>query len=285
MEAIRIIRSVREMQKAANEMRESGQRIGLVPTMGSFHEGHVSLIRRARRISDRVVVSIFVNPKQFGPGEDFGSYPRDLEHDLSLVESAGADVVYVPSVEEMYPKGYASYVAVEKVADHLCGASRPGHFQGVATVVTKLFAAAKPHLAVFGQKDGQQAVVVRRIVEDLNLDVDILVSPTVREADGLAKSSRNAYLTVEEREAASVLFHALQEAKAMVERGERCAGVVIGAIRRLIAARRCAKLDYAEAVSWADMQPVEALSGSVMIALAVRFREARLIDNLVLPGI
>lgn len=285
MEAIRIIRSVREMQKAADEMRESGQRIGLVPTMGSFHEGHASLIRRARRISDCVVVSIFVNPKQFGPGEDFGSYPRDLEHDLSLVESAGADVVYAPSVEEMYPKGYASYVAVEKVADHLCGASRPGHFQGVATVVTKLFAAAKPHLAVFGQKDGQQAVVVRRIVEDLNLDVDILVSPTVREADGLAKSSRNAYLTAEEREAASVLFHALQEAKAMVERGERCAGVVIGAIRRLIAARCCAKLDYAEAVSRADMQPVEALSGSVMIALAVRFREARLIDNLVLPGI
>ncbi len=285
MDAIRIIRSVREMQKAADEMRESGQRIGLVPTMGSFHEGHVSLIRRARRVSDRVVVSIFVNPKQFGPGEDFGSYPRDLEHDLSLVESAGADVVYAPSVEEMYPKGYASYVAVEKVADHLCGASRPGHFQGVATVVTKLFAAVKPHLAVFGQKDGQQAQVVRRIVEDLNLDVDILVSPTVREADGLAKSSRNAYLTAEEREAASVLFHALQEAKDMVERGERCAGVVIGAIRRLIAARRCAKLDYAEAVSRADMQPVEALSGSVMIALAVRFREARLIDNLVLPGL
>ncbi len=277
---IEVIRSVSAMQTVADEMRRKGERIGLVPTMGFFHEGHLSLIRRARRASDRVVVSIFVNPRQFGPSEDFGSYPRDFERDLTLAQSAGGDLVYAPSAEAMYPKGYASYVTVEQVADPLCGRSRPGHFKGVTTVVTKLLTAVKPHLAVFGQKDGQQAAVVRRMVEDLNLDVEILVSPTVREADGLAKASRNVYLSRDARAEASVLFHALQEAKALVENGERRAEALIRAMRSLVDARPHAELDYAEVVSGADMRPLDQLSGRVMFALAVWFGDARLIDNM-----
>ena len=279
---IEVIRSVSAMQTVADEMRRKGEKIGFVPTMGFFHEGHLSLIRRARRASDRVVVSIFVNPKQFGPSEDLGSYPRDFERDLALVQSAGGDLVYAPSADAMYPQGYASYVTVGQVADPLCGRSRPGHFRGVATVVTKLLTAVKPHLAVFGQKDGQQVAVVRRMVEDLNLDVEILVSPTVREADGLAKASRNVYLSRDARAEASVLFHALQEAKALVENGERRAEVLIRAMRSLVDVRPHAELDYAEVVSGTDMRPLEQLSGRVMFALAVWFGDARLIDNMLI---
>ncbi len=280
MGALRIIRTVGDMHRAADEMRGGGLRIGLVPTMGYLHEGHLSLIRQARRASDRVVVSIFVNPMQFGPKEDFSTYPRDFERDVKLIREAGGDLVYAPSAEEMYPEGYATSVAVERLTEHLCGALRPGHFQGVATVVTKLFATVKPHLAVFGQKDAQQAVVIRRMARDLNLDVEIRAAPTVREADGLARSSRNVYLSPEERREAPVLYEALQEAKALVVQGERRAPVVVEAMRRRIASRPHAQIGYVSAVDAEDLKPVEALSGAVLFAVAVRFGEARLIDNL-----
>ena len=188
---LEVIQTVADMHRTADEMRASGLRIGLVPTMGYLHGGHLSLIRQARRASDRVVVSIFVNPMQFGPQEDYATYPSDFERDVKLIQGMGGDLVYAPSAKEMYPEGYATYVAVERLTQHLCGPTRPGHFRGVTTVVTKLFAAVKPHVAVLGQKDAQQARVIRQMVRDLDLDVEIRVAPTVREADGLARSSRN----------------------------------------------------------------------------------------------
>ncbi|MDA0747476.1 MAG: pantoate--beta-alanine ligase [bacterium] len=277
-----VIRTVREMHREADRLREAGLRIGLVPTMGYLHEGHLSLVRQARRAADRVVVSIFVNPIQFGPKEDFATYPRNFERDLDLVHGAGADLVYAPEAGEMYPEGYATYVDVERLTDHLCGATRPGHFKGVATVVTKLFTAVKPHVAIFGQKDAQQVGVIRRMTRDLNLDVEVHTSPTVREADGLAKSSRNVYLDSEERWHAPVLFQALQEARAQVQRGERRAGVVLAAMERLIQKKPGTEVDYVSVVDAEDLQPVPVLAGRVIFALAVRFQKARLIDNMVL---
>lgn len=268
------------MHRTSDELRAAGLRVGLVPTMGALHGGHGSLIRRMRRVSDRVVVSIFVNPIQFGPGEDFAAYPRTFERDVALVREAGGDLIYAPEVAEMYPEGYATTVEVARLTEHLCGASRPGHFRGVATVVAKLFAAVKPHAAVFGQKDAQQVGVIRRMARDLNLDVEILVAPTVREADGLARSSRNSYLGPEERADATVLYQALQEARALVRQGERRAEPVLAAMREMVRARPTARVDYVAAVDPDDFQPVEALSGRVLFALAVRFGKARLIDNL-----
>ncbi len=276
---LKVIQTVADMHRTADEMRDSGLRIGLLPTMGYLHGGHLSLIRQARRASDRVVVSIFVNPMQFGPQEDYATYPFDFERDVKLIQEMGGDLVYAPSAKEMYPEGYATYVAVERLTQHLCGSTRPGHFRGVTTVVTKLFAAVKPHVAVFGQKDAQQARVIRRMVRDLNLDVEIRVAPTVREADGLARSSRNVYLSPEERREAPVLYQALQEAKSLVAQGERRAAVVVEAMRQRIAARPHARIDYVSVVNAEDLRPVEALSGAVLFALAVRFGEARLIDN------
>lgn len=276
---LKVIQTVSDMHRTADEMRASGLRIGLVPTMGYLHGGHLSLIRQARRASDRVVVSIFVNPMQFGPQEDYATYPSDFERDVKLIQGMGGDLVYAPSAKEMYPEGYATYVAVERLTQHLCGASRPGHFRGVTTVVTKLFAAVKPHVAVLGQKDAQQAVVVRQMVRDLDLDVEIRVAPTVREADGLARSSRNVYLSPGERREAPVLYQALQEARSLVAQGERRAAVVVEAMRQRIAARPHARIDYVCVVNAEDLRPVEALSGAVLFALAVRFGEARLIDN------
>ncbi|MCZ6633167.1 MAG: pantoate--beta-alanine ligase [bacterium] len=278
---MKVIQTVSEMHRVADQIRADGLQIGLVPTMGFLHEGHLSLIGRARRCADRVVVSIFVNPTQFGPQEDLEAYPLDFERDRMLIGDFGGDLIYAPDAEEMYPEGYASYVDVEGLTRHLCGASRPGHFRGVTTVVTKLFAAVKPHVAIFGQKDAQQAAVIRRMAQDLNLDVEVLVSPTIREVDGLAKSSRNFYLSPEERQEASVLYQALQKAKCLVADGERRADVVIGEMRELIERRPLAQIDYIEAVDTADLQPMEEFSGEILLALAVQFGKARLIDNLV----
>ena len=279
---VEVIRTVSEMHRAADAIRLEGLRIGLVPTMGYLHEGHLSLVHRALKETDRVVVSIFVNPKQFGPQEDLAAYPRDLDRDLALIAEAGAQVAYVPEVSEMYPKGYATYVDVDELADGLCGRSRPGHFRGVTTIVTKLFAAVKPHVAVFGQKDAQQALILKRLARDLNLDVDVVMAPTAREPDGLAKSSRNVYLSAQEREQAPVLYQALEMAGAMVADGERRAAVVLGAVRDLIGARSQAEIDYVEAVDTDRLAPVEALSGPVLLALAAKFGKARLIDNVIL---
>ncbi len=284
MSAFQVVRTVAEMHRIADRMRGAGLRIGLVPTMGYFHEGHLSLIRQVRRVSDRVVVSIFVNPIQFGPKEDYGAYPRDFKRDIALVQRLGGDLVYAPPAEELYPEGYATYVEVEGLTEQMCGASRPGHFRGVTTVVCKLFAAVKPHVAVFGQKDAQQATVIRRMVRDLNLDVEVLVSPTVREADGLAMSSRNVYLSPEARREAPVLYQSLQEARTLVQQGERRAGVVVETMRRRIGQRPHAQIEYVAAVDAENLKPLGELSGEILLALAVRFGKARLIDNLVVQA-
>ena len=269
------------MHRVADRMRKDGLRIGLVPTMGYLHEGHASLMRQIGRVTDRTVVSVFVNPAQFGPDEDFETYPRDFERDLAMVRSEGGALVYAPPGVEMYPDGYATYVDVERLADHLCGASRPGHFRGVATVVTKLFTAVKPHVAVFGRKDAQQAGVVRRLVADLNLDVEIMIAPTVREADGLAKSSRNRYLTPRHRRSATVLFSALQAGRDLVLGGEKRASVVINDMTRRLTRSPGVEVDYVAAVDAEDFRPVEELGDRVLLAAAVRIDESRLIDNIV----
>ena len=275
----KVIEHVQAMQSVSDEARGQGLRLTLVPTMGFLHAGHASLIRRARRDGDMVVVSLFVNPTQFGPEEDFSTYPRDFESDLSLIEACGGDIVFAPSVEEMYPDGFATSVHVEGVAEGLCATARPVHFRGVATVVTKLFAAVRPHAAVFGQKDAQQALVIQRLSRDLNLGVEILVAPTIREADGLARSSRNVYLSADERRQAPILFHALQHGRDLVAAGEREREAVVSAMRTQVERAKDAKIDYAVAVNAESLRETEMLNGTVLLALAVQFGRARLIDN------
>lgn len=277
---VEVIRTIAQMHRVADELRQKGLRIGLVPTMGYLHEGHLSLVEKALEDADQVVVSIFVNPTQFGPKEDLAAYPRDLDRDLEMISKAGAHFAFVPEVGDMYPTGYATYVQVEGLTDHLCGVSRPGHFRGVATVVSKLFTAVKPHFAVFGQKDAQQVLVIERMTKDLNLDVEIVRAPTVREADGLAKSSRNIYLTAEERAQAPVLYKTLQMAEDMVHNGTRDAHTVLAKMRTMIEDMPSARVDYIEAVDRHHLQPVSDLSGQILIALAVYFGKARLIDNI-----
>ncbi|HEY8021757.1 MAG TPA: pantoate--beta-alanine ligase [Thermoanaerobaculia bacterium] len=256
-----------------------GERVGLVPTMGALHAGHLSLVGVARERADRVVVSVFVNPAQFGPGEDFARYPRSPERDAGLLAGAGCDLLFLPAVETIYPPGHATAVVPGGPADGLEGASRPGHFTGVATVVCALFNLVRPDLAVFGEKDAQQVAVVRRMVEDLHLGVEIVPAPTIREADGLALSSRNAYLSPAERRAAPVLHRALEAARQAVAAGERRAGEVRAIVRRVVDSEPLARLDYAEVVDARTFQPVEALAGRVVLPLAVRIGGTRLIDN------
>ncbi|MBT4139503.1 MAG: pantoate--beta-alanine ligase [Candidatus Latescibacteria bacterium] len=274
-----VIQTISHMHQVADQLRNAGDRVGLVPTMGYLHEGHLSLITRALEDANQVVVSIFVNPTQFGPKEDLAAYPRDLDRDLDLIEKAGAKFAYVPEVEEVYPEGFATYVNVEGLTDNLCGISRPEHFKGVTTIVSKLFAAVKPHLAVFGQKDAQQVLVIQRMVRDLNFDVEVVVAPTVREADGVAKSSRNVYLTPEERQDAPALYRALQKGKALIEAGVRDPEEVVRTMRAMINATPYGQIDYVEAVDMDQLAPMSALSGQVLLAVAVYFGKARLIDN------
>ncbi|MCS7250970.1 MAG: pantoate--beta-alanine ligase [Anaerolineae bacterium] len=257
---------------------------GFVPTMGYLHEGHLSLIRRARAENDHVAVSIFVNPTQFGPREDYDRYPRDLNRDLRLLEPLEVDLVFAPSVEEMYPPGFQTWVIVEEVSRPLEGAARPGHFRGVATVVTKLLNIVQPDRAYFGQKDAQQVVVIRRMVQDLNIPVEIVVCPTVREPDGLAMSSRNTYLNPAERRAATVLFRALQAAKTRYEHGERDAERLREAMREVIRAEPLARLDYVSVADPETLQELAQVEDRALLSLAVYIGEARLIDNLLLPG-
>jgi pantoate--beta-alanine ligase len=250
--------------------------------MGYLHEGHLELVRVCRRHSDTVVVSVFVNPIQFGPGEDYRRYPRDLVRDQRLLRETGADLLFCPSAAEMYPPGYATSVAVERLTEGLCGRSRPGHFRGVTTVVAKLFNIVMPHVAVFGQKDAQQAFVIRRMVRDLGYAVKLMVVPTVREPDGLAMSSRNVYLSPAERAQAPVLYQSLLLARAMVRRGERRPGPIKAAMRRLIRRRSRGLIDYIELTDTDELKPVAVISGRVLVALAVRFGATRLIDNMIL---
>jgi pantoate--beta-alanine ligase len=276
-----IIRDIRSMQQRADALRRAGRVLGLVPTMGALHEGHLSLIRIARARTDIVITTIFVNPTQFGEGEDFAKYPRSLERDAGLAGDAGADIVFAPETGEMYPEGFQTSVHVENLTKVLEGASRPGHFRGVATVVTKLLLITKPHIAVFGQKDAQQVAVIRRLVRDLNIDCEVLVGPIVREADGLAMSSRNAYLGEGERRQATVLYRSLQLADRLIREGEREAGRVIAAMTDLINAESGGRIDYisiAEAESLREMTNLER-GTPILISLAVRFGSTRLIDN------
>lgn len=278
------IERVAEMQAKAESYRKEGKRIGLVPTMGSLHEGHVSLIQAARARSDVVIVTIFVNPTQFGPGEDYERYPRDAVRDQGVAEQAGADVLFMPQVGEIYPSGFATFVEVEDVSSVLEGRFRPNHFRGVTTIVAKLFAITKPHVAVFGQKDAQQAFLIRKMAEELNFDVSIIVAPIVREADGLALSSRNVYLNANERTRATSLHRSLRYAESLVMSGERSAGKVCAGMSRILSEARPSQIDYIAALSPESFSEIATFEPpSALIAIAVRFGSTRLIDNIVIP--
>jgi pantoate--beta-alanine ligase len=262
--------------------KKRGAKVGLVPTMGYLHEGHLSLVKKAREDSGLVVVSVFVNPTQFGAGEDYEAYPRDIERDALLAAKAGADILFVPQASHVYPSAFASYVEVTGLTEGLCGASRPGHFRGVTTVVAKLFNMVQPDLAYFGQKDAQQALVIRRMARDLDFPLKVVVLPTVREADGLAMSSRNTYLTPGERKVAPLLYKSLLRAEERIHGGERQRGPVIDAILNLLESERQIQVDYVDIVATEDLQPLENLTGEILIALAVKLGRTRLIDNIII---
>jgi pantoate--beta-alanine ligase len=275
----RLIQSIAELQRWSDEARGLGRRIALVPTMGALHEGHLSLVRVGYRHADRVIVSIFVNPTQFGPAEDFARYPRDLARDTEMLRKVGADVVFAPPVEEIYPNGDATWVEVERLTSGLCGRSRPGHFRGVTTVVARLFNAARPHLAVFGEKDYQQLAVIRRMARDLAFGVEVVGGPIVREPDGLAMSSRNVFLSARARQQATALHAALHEARALVRGGVHDATALCEEARRRIEKEPLAEIDYVELVDAESLEPLRELRGPAVLALAVRFEGTRLIDN------
>jgi pantoate--beta-alanine ligase len=278
---MQILRTVAEFRRWSRSARcTSGNTIGLVPTMGALHAGHASLIRAARAACTHVAVSLFVNPTQFGPNEDFSRYPRLFEADCGLAGSEGADVLFAPEVEELYPNGPDSaFVEVPALSDRLDGASRPGHFRGVATVVTKLLLAAEPDLAFFGQKDAAQVAVLRRLVTDLRLATEIVVCPIVRDADGLALSSRNAYLTPSERAQALTLSRVVHRVESFVAQGERRANTLIGAAREVFAAEPAVRVDYIELVDWSTLEPIATASPGSLFAIAARVGSTRLIDN------
>ncbi|HVP90066.1 MAG TPA: pantoate--beta-alanine ligase [Terriglobales bacterium] len=276
---MKLVTSVAGMKALARQWRKDGETIGLVPTMGYLHEGHLSLVRESKKRCDVTVVSIFVNPTQFGPNEDFKKYPRDLAKDSAYLERAGVDGLFCPDAAEVYPPGYRTYVEVDGLGDKLCGRSRPGHFRGVATVVLKLFDIVGPDLAFFGAKDAQQVLIIRRMAADLDLDVEVVTCPLVREADGLALSSRNAYLSAEERKAALALSTSLRWAEKAVRAGERDAGRLVAGIRSILEAEPLARVDYVAAVDPETLEPVSELRGEVLVALAAYFGTTRLIDN------
>ena len=276
---MRLLHTVAEMTEARSEVERP---LGLVPTMGALHEGHLSLVRRARSDNATLVVTIFVNPTQFGPNEDLAAYPRDTERDIALLESEGADVVFMPTSEEVYPAGFDTWVSVEHASAPLEGEHRPGHFRGVATVVCKLFNIVRPDRAYFGQKDAQQLQVIRRMNADLNLGVELTAMPTVREPDGLAMSSRNAYLSPAERGAATVLFAALTAARQLYESGARDASALREAMRQTLAAEPLAKPDYVSVADPDTLAELERIDGPALASLAVRIGTTRLIDNVTL---
>jgi len=279
---MKTINTTREMRSAARDLRSQRARLGLVPTMGALHEGHLSLVRAAKAKSDVVAVSIFVNPTQFGPREDFARYPRNLEKDCELLEREGVEFVFAPTVEEVYPRGAVTWVTVEGLSDRLCGKSRPGHFRGVATVVAKLFNIVEPDVAFFGQKDAAQVAVIKRMVRDLNMAVQIEVCPIVREPDGLALSSRNAYLSPDERKMALVLHASLQRAQKLFNEGERNAAKLAAEAKKAFVWQPAVKLDYLDIVDPNGLEPLETLNQKSLVAVAAFVGNTRLIDNILL---
>jgi pantoate--beta-alanine ligase len=282
---MKIIKSIEEMQAFSEELRLKDQKISFVPTMGYFHDGHLSLMKTGKQIGDCLIVSIYVNPIQFGPSEDLAKYPRDFERDIKLAEGAGVDVVFFPVDEEMYPKEFQTSVSVEKVTANLCGMSRPGHFKGVTTVCAKLFNIVEPHVAIFGQKDFQQLVTIKRMVRDLNFNLEIIGLPTVREKDGLAMSSRNVYLRGDERDSALSLIRSIKTAKELYKSGERNASVVIKAVRDVIEKHPYPIIEYVKICDGASLENVENIEDCTVLALAVKVKSTRLIDNYIFGDI
>lgn len=276
-----IAQTIQETRNTIKEWRRQGYTIGLVPTMGYLHDGHASLMKKAKESCQKVVVSIFVNPMQFGANEDLSTYPRDLEADSRLCESLGVDLIFHPSVEEMYDPGFCSFVDMTGLTKELCGKSRPIHFRGVCTVVTKLFNIVTPDKAFFGQKDAQQLAVIKRMTADLNMDIEIVGCPIIREEDGLARSSRNVYLNKEERQAALILSKTIQLGQQMVQQGTRSASQLLTAMKASLESEPLARIDYVEAVSMDTIQPIDTLQGQVLVAMAVFIGKTRLIDNFI----
>lgn len=279
---MKVYRNVRSLAKKISEIKRLNDTVGLVPTMGFLHEGHISLIRKARKNTDHVIVSIFVNPTQFGPGEDFKKYPRDLKRDLDICRKEGADIVFVPKAKDIYPDGYSTYISVRGITEKLCGASRPGHFRGVATVVAKLFNITAPDIAYFGQKDAQQAIVIKKMAEDLNMRVKVKVMPVVREKNGLAMSSRNVYLSRRERIQAQSIYKALRLARELFHDGEKDSGIIINKMKRVIGKQAETKIDYIKVVGIKNLEDVKKISRGSLVAIAAWVGKTRLIDNVIL---
>jgi pantoate--beta-alanine ligase len=278
-----IIVQATEMQQRSEQYRREGMTIAFVPTMGYLHNGHLSLMREGRKRGEVLVISIFVNPTQFGPGEDYDRYPRDMKRDLKLVQEVGVDICFTPSTREMYPDGFQTAVEVQQVTKNLCGISRPHHFRGVTTVVAKLFNIVKPHLAFFGQKDYQQLIAIKRMIKDLNMDIEVIGLPTIREVDGLAMSSRNAYLSPKQRKEALSLYRALVKAEELFGRGERNAAMLLREIRGTIEEEgNSVKIDYAKICDADTLEDIEEIKAKAIIALAVSIGKTRLIDNIIL---
>lgn len=278
---MKVITTIDEVRDQVKSWRNNGESIGLVPTMGYLHEGHQSLMASAKKDNQRVIVTIFVNPMQFGPKEDLASYPRDLERDKKACQQMGVDLIFCPSADEMYDANFNSYVNVNGLTDALCGKKRPGHFKGVCTVVTKLFNITQPDRAYFGQKDAQQLAVIQRMVQDLNIPIEIIGCPIVRESDGLAKSSRNSYLSEQERLAAICLYRSIEQAKQMIKAGEKSVSTILKAMKNVINNEPLAKIDYIEFVDFATLTNVDVLKQDSLCALAVYIGKTRLIDNFI----
>jgi pantoate--beta-alanine ligase len=278
---VEVLSKINAIKAAINKQKFSGKSVGFIPTMGVLHEGHLSLVRESLRNTDCTVVSIFVNPTQFGPKEDLQEYPRDFEKDSALLEELGVDIVFVPDDQEMYPEGFKTYVDMTDLQDKFEGRSRPGHFRGVCTVVLKFFAIVNPDIAYFGQKDAQQAVIIKKMVRDLNLDVEIQVLPAIREEDGLALSSRNVYLTKDQRKAALCLVESLRETNRLIEAGEKDPQIIKSEMTRLIDAEPLASLDYIAIVDLENLDPLDKIEKETLIVVAVFFGKVRLIDNII----
>ena len=277
---MKVIEYIHEMKEASQALRAEGNKISFVPTMGYLHQGHLSLLKKGRDVGDLLVMSIFVNPAQFAKGEDFERYPRDFERDKKMCESESVDILFLPNAREIYPDGYQTYVEVEGVTKNLCGTSRPGHFRGVATVVTKLFNIVRPHYAIFGEKDFQQLVTIKRLALDLDMDVDVIGMPIVREADGLAMSSRNSYLGQEERAAAGSIYRAIQRSKEVFDEGERSAGILLNEARKVVEISPLIEPEYVKLVNMGTMEEVDRVENEALLAIAVRIGKTRLIDNI-----